>query len=97
MQSFEIHAEFGNGMGVYPKIPHVIMMEAPMTHDELSVLREFQLGNVVIYMRGGVPSPLCIPQFWNSSATNRQRYHHHSHSHLQYLIMLMRTMLYMIM
>jgi len=28
----------------------------------------------VIYMRGGVPSPLCIPQFWNSSTVNRQRY-----------------------
>jgi len=31
MQSFEILAEFGNGMGVYPKIPHVILMETPMT------------------------------------------------------------------
>jgi len=69
-----MHAEFGNGMGVYPRIPHVILMEAPVTHEELAVLREFQLGNVVIYMRGGVPSPLCIPQFWNSSIANRQRY-----------------------
>jgi len=71
IESFQMHT----GFSIYPRIQHVILMEVPLTHVELSVLREFILGNVVWYLRGGVSSPFCIPQFWNATpAQSRLRY-----------------------